>query len=52
MHLAQISRISIHIVMMMMIPFITFNSSLVPLIEGLWISILWEFEWGSMKFQQ
>ena len=29
---------------MMMIAFITFKSSLVPLFEGLWISNSWEFE--------
>jgi len=29
---------------MMMIAFITFKSSLVPLLEGLWSSISWEFE--------
>ena len=30
--------------MMMMLAFITFKSSLVPLFEGLWSSISWEFE--------
>jgi len=30
--------------MMMMIAFITFNSSLVILFEGLWSSNPWEFE--------
>jgi len=30
--------------MMMMIAFITFNSSWVPLIDGLCISIPWEFD--------
>ena len=30
--------------MMMMIAFITFKSSLVPLFEGLWSSNAWEFE--------
>ena len=29
---------------MMMIAFITFKSSLVPLLEGLWSSNSWEFE--------
>jgi len=29
---------------MMMIAFITFNSGLVPLIEGLWSSNPWEFK--------
>ena len=29
---------------MMMIAFITFKSSLVPLLEGGWSSISWEFE--------
>ena len=32
--------------MMMMIAFMTFNSSLVPLIEGEYISNPWEFEFS------
>ena len=34
---------------LMMIAFITFNNSLVPLIEGLWSSIPWEFELSGFK---
>ena len=32
--------------LMRMIAFITFNSSLVPLFEGVWSSNPWEFEWS------
>ena len=35
--------------MMMMIAFITFNSSLVPLNEGLCISNPWEFEFSGFR---
>ena len=35
--------------MMMMIAFITFKSSLVPLLEGLWSSNSWEFELSGFR---
>jgi len=38
--------------MMMMIDFITFNSSLVPLIEGLCSSNPWEFEFSGFRRNQ
>ena len=34
---------------MIMIAFITFNSSLVPLFEGLWSSNPWEFELSGFR---
>jgi len=39
------------LMMMMMIAFITFKSSLVPLLEGLWSSNSWEFEVSGFKKQ-
>jgi len=36
-------------VLMMMIAFITFKSSLVPLLEGLWSSNSWEFELSGFR---
>jgi len=35
--------------MMMMIAFITFNSSLAPLFESLWSSNPWEFELSGFR---
>jgi len=35
--------------MMMMVAFITFKSSLVPLFEGLWTSNSWEFELSGFR---
>jgi len=43
-HYEAASNLSFALVYMMMIAFITFKSSLVPLFEGLWSSNSWEFE--------